>query len=137
MRSVCCASVKRDSNPFPLSKTILGNSVLSRVVCFWGNGRAWRCAGLAHGCLRGVAGCKHWFGFLTIFPYVFELYCADFAEKFGADCGMLYFCSNDSVANDYRFVARMRNEQSFLKLFIKIWWIKDGSPWRQGAQTDP
>ena len=30
-----------------------------------------------------------------------------------------YLCSNDSVANDYRFVARMRNEQSFLKLFIE------------------
>ena len=30
----------------------------------------------------------------------------------------MYFCIEDSVANDYRFLARMRNEQSFLKLFI-------------------
>lgn len=28
-----------------------------------------------------------------------------FAEKFGGDWGMLYLCGNDSVANDYRFVA--------------------------------
>lgn len=30
----------------------------------------------------------------------------------------LYLCNEDSVANDYRFLARMRNEQSFLRLFI-------------------
>ena len=41
-----------------------------------------------------------------------------FSEKFGGEWGMLYFCIEDSVANDYRFLARMRNEQSFLKLFI-------------------
>lgn len=28
--------------------------------------------------------------------------------------------NNDSVANDYRFVARRRNEQSFLRLYIVV-----------------
>ena len=32
----------------------------------------------------------------------------------------MYLCNGDSVANDYRFAVRMRDEQSFLKLFIDI-----------------
>ncbi len=31
-----------------------------------------------------------------------------------------YLYNNDSVANDYRFVARRRNEQSFLRLYIVV-----------------
>ena len=38
---------------------------------------------------------------------------------FGGNGFFVYVCIEDSVANDYRFLARRRNDCSFLRLFIQ------------------